>query len=387
MKTALVLLAGLLASADPSRLDPTRVHSFTLDPAGLPSRTSEQSLPEHPIIAWRVRVAASVAHLPAILQDGSIIVAHARPSVAKYDAAGRLLWTAWLGTSPAATTPIALADGNLVVLSEDGEAIALSARGSRLWSRQLPLGAIARPPVLGADQDGSVLVALGRRLTRLDQGRVTLSAELDQDLVALLGAPGTPIAVGNAGAIWAISPDGELRRRADLGGKVQTALRIDETRLMAVVDRERLVELDLTRGAISVRFSDPALSLGTFALNRAGEVRILAGGTSAGSSGKGSQASELLLTLRTDGSERGRSEIPVSSARGDFTLDGRGNVLMTHSGAHAVLITPSGSSETIPGTACGEPFRPIVLEGRGALLTCRSGILLGLRGASEKSVK
>lgn len=382
MRGAVLLFAAELASADPSRLDPTRVHTFTLDSPRLASRSSGELLPLRPSIGWRVRVASSIAHLPAATPDGSVVIPHSKPSIAKYDATGRLRWTATLGTSPAAAPPIARADGTLLVLTEDGELIALSAQGTRLWSRHLPLGTISRSPVFGTEP-GGLLIAEGRRITRVHEGQVTLFAELDQDPVAVLGAPGPAVAVGNAGRVWEITPNGAVQRRAELGGKVIDAVRLDETRLLALVDHARLVELDLERNTLNVRFHDPALRLGVFALSGESGVRILA---AAGA--PNAPPREILLALTGDGTEQSRSEIPPPLVRGDFALDAEGRVLLTHPGADALMMFPNGSSERIPGTACGEPFRPLALAGRGALLACRSGILVRVgEAAGENPVK
>jgi hypothetical protein len=369
VKTAFALLAA--AIVNPSQvLDPSRAHTIVVATPGVAERSTPLLLPEQPSVTWRVRVAGGIVHPPAVATDGSILVAHAQPTLARYDANGRLLWTARLGASPAATTPIALAGGTSLVLTEAAEVIGLSARGSLLYARQLPLGSMDHRPVIGAMRDASLLIADGRRLIRLGgTGEVTHATLLDEEAAALLGAPGRPLVVSIGGTVSELLPDGRLGRRWELGGKVSAAVRVDAARLWAVVDARKLVELDCIRGALRVVFEDPAIALApNLAVNHAGEARVLARGG-------------LLLALQADGRERFRAQLPPSygstgaADRSDFALDRAGTAVLVHSGADAVSVLPDGSVVRIDATACAEPLRPVALQGRGAVLACRSGVL------------
>ncbi|HEY8942990.1 MAG TPA: PQQ-binding-like beta-propeller repeat protein [Polyangiaceae bacterium] len=365
------LIALLLASSGKRELDPTRAQRFVLAPHRVVERWSPTPLPKAPRIRWRIRVAGGIVHPPGVMADGTFLVAHALPNVAQYDGAGRLQWTTRLGASAAATSPIALSDGNRLVLTESGEAVCLSAKGAVQWSRALPLGSFERAPILSTGVEGSLLVADGRRLVRLDGGgEVAHVSEYEQDIRAAFGGPGPSLVIGSLGGVAVVGADGRLTTRVDFGGAVDAVVRPSETRLLAVVDGKRLVELDLRSRAHHTRFLDPSLSLGTaFVLNTRREARLIASG-------------DLLLAFGADGSERFRVPLPstpgsaAQRSSADLTFDDENATLVVRAGADVTGVHADGTVVRVEGTACADPLRPVSLTGRAVLLSCRSGVLV-----------
>lgn len=361
---------GLSLQVAPGELDPTRVHRFVLAPPAVPTRMSSHSLPRNPIVRWRVRVAGGLVHPPSVATDGSILVAHTLPHLAQYDGAGRLQWTARLGASPAATSPVELADGTRLVLTEGAEALAFSERGTWVWSQQLPQSSFEKPPALAGTEDGSLLIADGRRLVRLDGGgKIAYISTFEQEITATLGGTAPAFVIGAAGAVAAVALDGRLEPLVDLRGRVDAAARLGDKRLMVVLDGKRLIELDCDSRRMEVRFADTNLELlSALAVNQVGELRLLA-------------APDLLLAFSTDGSERFRAPLPTPSNAGlprgasDLLLDPTGSTLVVRPGMDATSVQPDGSVARIDATACSEPLRPVALPGNGALLACRSGVL------------
>lgn len=373
MRAALAVAAlfGGVASGAPIGLDPTLVHEFVLAPPRVPTRNPSELLPRKPAVRWRVRVAGGIAHPPSITPDGKIVVAHAQRTLSQYDGAGKLEWTVRLGANAAAASPIPLADGTRLVLSEAAEAASFSGSGALLWIRQLPLAGFEHRPLLAATPDGGLLVADGKRLLRLDgTGSVAYATTTEHEIAALLGEPGSPLLVGTTGQVSRILSDGNVRRIADLGGRVDAAFRVDEDHVLAVVDGRRLVELDVPTNTITVRFSDPNLPLGAaLAVNRAGDARVLAG-------------RDLLLAFERDGRERFRAQLPgllggaaTLPGAGELVLDGDGNAIVVRSLADATLVLADGQGVRIDATACPEPLAPVALTNRSALLACRSGVI------------
>lgn len=382
------LIAALFASSfgrGELRTDPTLVHRFVLSPPSVMERVSRRSLPSRLVVRWKVRVVGGVLHPPAVAPDGAILVAHTLPAVSEYDASGRLQWTAQLGLSPAAISPIVLADGTRLVITERAEAVYLSRFGQILGQARFPQESFEGPPTVSAAQDGSLLVADGPRLTRLDgAARVTQVTTFEQEIQAAFADPPPALVVGAEGAVALLTSDGRLRHQDDLGGTVSAVARLGEDRLLAVRNGQEIVEFDRIHRKLQVRFSDPSLSLrATLAVNPRGQLRVLA-------------SSDLLLAFAPSGQEEFRVQVPSfpspsaqsDGPSSDLTLDPNGNVLISTPGSDSVLVQKDGSVLPIHETACPEPLRPVAL-GPAALLACRSGTLIladnGRAGAEPSS--
>jgi hypothetical protein len=358
-------------SAASEQWDPTLPHRFSLERARVPSRVSPVRLPENPEVAWRVRVAGGVAFAPAVTPEGSVIVSLTTPVVAEYDKRGRLSWTARLGASTAATTPLVLGDGSRLVLTQAGEALAFSPRGEPLRRIALPFASLDVEPQLAATFDGGLLIAAGRRVVRLDASLgVVSSVRANRDIKALLTDPDHSLVVTSNGEVFELGLNGALRRLAVFAGVVDAVVRNAPEHLLAIVDKRRLVELDLSTLSQTTRFAEPDVELlPMLAQNAKGEVRVLTN-------------LDFLLALGADARESFRVALPSAVARRaatEFAFDAQGTTLIARSGVDLVSVRADGSLVRLEGTACADPLAPLGAAPGYAVLACRSGIVLGLR--------
>jgi hypothetical protein len=370
LATLLLAFGGRAASGASERWDPTLPHHFSLERARVASRVSLVRLPETPEVSWRVRVAGGVSFAPAVAPEGSIILGLTTPVVAEYDARGRLSWTARLGASSAATSPLVLGDGSRLVLTQAGEALAFSPRGELVRRVALPFASLEAPPQLAAAHDGGLLMAAGRRVVRLDASLgVVESVRASRDVKALLPDPEHPLVVVGSGEVFELTAGG-LRRVAVFAGIVDAVTRGAPEHLLALVDKRRLVDLDLSTLSQTTRFAEPDVELlPLLAQNPRGELRLLTN-------------LDFLVALGADARESFRVTLPSALARrsaSEFTFDAQGTTLIVRSGVDLVSVQADGSLVRVEGTACAEPLPPLGAAPGYAVLACRSGIVLGLR--------
>ncbi|HLV67941.1 MAG TPA: PQQ-binding-like beta-propeller repeat protein [Polyangiaceae bacterium] len=365
--------AGTSAATSSETRDPTLPARFVLEPALVSSRVVERgTLPKNPVVAFRLRIASGISHPPLGTPQGTVLVAHSDPILAEYDGRGRLLWAARLGGSAAAVSPAVLADGRRVVVTEGGELLAFERDGRRVHEQRLPLGAFAATPSLAATPDGGLLLAAGLRLVRLDAALgLIFETRFDRELKVALGGSEPPLVVARDGTVYEVSPDGRARMRARFGADVDTAVRLDAHRLLAVIGGRRLVELDLTTGRETVRFSDGDVPTApVLAALTNGDTRLL-------------PRRDALVAHDPRGAERFRAALGAGTAAGagnagEILLDREGSTLVVRGSADVVSVAPDGLVARVDGSACPDPLRPTFLAPRSAVIACRSGILLRL---------
>lgn len=385
------LLFGLAVSAHARELDPALPQRFSLDPVRASTASpSDGSLPRNASVAFRLRIANAITHPPAATADKTVLVAHADPVLAEYDARGRSLWAARLGPNPAAASPFVFADGTRAVVTEGGELVGFSSRGRVVFRTRLPFGTIGPALVIAPLGDGGVLLAERQRVVSLDAtATLRFQSELDKDVSAVL--PGlTPAASGNelaarallvtrGGSVLELASDGRPTLRARFSGNVTAAARLGAGRVLGVLDAQRLVELDLVADTEKVVTEAPDFSLlPELAVNRAGESRVLGSG-------------DLLLAFDAAGNERFRVPFatpasgpePSDGAAG-LLLDGAGTTLVARAGAGVFSITADGLVTRVDGSACPAPLRPALLPPSSVIVACRSGILLRLEAAAAR---
>jgi outer membrane protein assembly factor BamB len=376
----LALFAGasvdVPARADSIAHDPTRFQSFSLARPVTAGAATHFVLPRAPAVSARTRIAEGISEAPVVTRRGSLVLALGTPSVAEYDGQGRQRWVARLGSTPAVTSPVVLGDGTVLALTESSELIGFTATGAPAFRRPFGAGnldtSVARIAPLG---DGGLLIASARRVVRLDASlstRYTLRFEADiRAVLPSSQALATAIVVSNSGAVFRVGPDGAVEKWPNLGGKVDAVVRATESRILAVVDGHRLVELELATRAVITRWSEPDLALSsTLASNVLGEVAVLT-------------TTDWLLVFGADGRERLRVALPASSAapgphaRGaQLLLDARGNALVARPTADWVSVQADGSSSRIENSACADPLEPQLVADGTVVATCRSGLVL-----------
>jgi hypothetical protein len=376
----LVLLFATPALA--REIDPTLPLTLALDPPIVARRALPSgSLPRTSNIAFRLRVASSIAHAPVVTGERSVLLAHGEPVLAEYDGRGRVLWAARL-TSPAAASPFVFADGTRAIVTNAGELLTFSRRGRSVARSRLPFGSLSDSVIVERSSDGGVILADQGRYVRLDAtGTLISETQLDAEIRAVL--PGIPsragassLVVTRGGSVFELSGDGRAAFRARFSGRVSAAARLDANRVLAVLDERRLVELDVAADVEKTRAESPDLELsGPLAVNAAGESRVVGG--------------DFLLAYDAQQNERFRVPLalPGAGAAGsdsavDFLFDQAGTALVVRGGTGTIAVAGDGLVTRIDGSACPEPLRPASLAPSSVIVACRSGILLRL-DASE----
>ena len=305
------------------------------------------------------------------------------PVVAEYDARGRLVWSARVGASGAATSPVVLGDGTRLLLTQAGEAVAFSSHGQLLRRVSLPVPALDSPPLLAATRDGGLLLAVGRRLVRLDAALgVVASVRAEQEIRALLPGSERSLLVSANGNVLELGSTGGLRRVASFSGRVDAAVRAQNQNVFAILDARRLVELDVATQIPTTRFAETDVELlPLLAAHVNGGLRLLSN-------------LEFLLAFAGDGRETFRVALPSGNAGArtaihEFGFDDAGTTFIARSGIDLVAVHADGSLQRVEGSACAEPLPPIGAAPGYAVFACRSGILLGIgeRGALTDKAK
>lgn len=363
--------SGLCAEAE-TAIDPTAFAQTSLREWWVPDGSSRAPLPRVPSIGWKVRVAGGIARDPTVTSDGEVLLALTSPTIAEYDARGRFKWSAKLGATPAALSPLARDDGSRLVFTEAAEARLYSRSGRLLATRDLPFGTLDETASVAALPDGGLLIASGRRLARLDATlRLVFHGRVNSDIKAVFGGP-SPLVVGVNGAVYEVQSGGGLTRRGSFAGRVDAVTRVGERRLLAILDRHRISELDLERDAVLTRLAEADLNLyPRLSSNARGEARAIAQG-------------ELLLAFDADGREHYRAPLPSTvgvqrPSQLELVLGPDGSALVAPAGSDILAIAPDGSVSRVAGTACAEPLRPAGMRAGSAVVACRSGIVVLLR--------
>lgn len=362
-----VLSMGPAQKRDGSH-DPTVFGRFVLARPGTAEQPSAAShLANRGRVAWRALVVGGLDHGVTPTPEGSMLVAHRRPLVSERRHNGELVWSAALGGSPAATSPVVLGNGVRLVLTSSGELFSFSRRGEQMGLRTLGFE-LPSPPALLPAEDGSLYIGSGRHLSRLDaSGRITLDAELAQDVAWLLGGTGSILVVSASGVVSRLGSGGEVAQEAAFDQPLLQAIRLDAHHVLGATLSGHLLELDLRAGQQRAIIEDPGL----------GPVTALVADTISGPRVLTRDA--FLLGL-----DHGRDELfrvllgKVGDATPSLMVSSNGVTLLALPGSDAILVSNQGQAQPIEKTACAEPLRPAALAGGQGVLACRTGALIGL---------
>jgi iron-sulfur cluster insertion protein len=305
---AVLTATAWLSGADP--LDPTLPQRAVVGtPAGptclaeLDSRRSGRTtapLPKHPRVLWRLRVPGSLQHSLAANAQGTVVAASTSHLIG-ISSRGKVVWTARLGTSGAATGPIVTSAGSLLVVTADGEVHCVDAAGHPEWQRSLsvPATSAAAPPL--PTRDGGAVVSMGSGVWQLESdGTIRAQTTAADNVISILeGADGLLLVTGSGSVIEWKAP-APPRDVGDFGGRPTRGVTlIGSQSLVAVVDDQRLVELTVKTGSRRVRVPEgPAPFWGPPAVTAHDETRILdLDGFLLGHDAKGRETTRLPLDL------------------------------------------------------------------------------------------
>ncbi len=408
---AAAALAAWAASAQ--RIDPRRPATFVVGaPAGASpmqrvdarrSGMAKQALPGSPLrVAWRKTIGLSIDQAALAATDGTLAVVTARGDVMFLDEAGdeRSHVTVGAGTvGPAVMT----SDGTVVFATNGGDVIGVkrtAAQNQRpRFVTRIGGERAARAAPLALD-DGGVVVASSYELVVLDaEGNVRARAAVPEPITSPLLATGDKVvAIGATGTVFGWTPGREPSRIGSFGAPVDGgAAFADATTLLAVIETNHLVELDIARGVRSTRaVAAQGLYLGP------PSVRAGARGASIATVLAMTPSRGFVVSVDPAGQETLRAPIAtftpqilpdggtaplVAPPHVGPLVDARGAIAFAATDGHVGVVTPEGAVETIGEQLCSRSGRTsgsvagLTPFGRGSFaVTCVDGVVVRIAG-------
>jgi len=254
--TAGTVLASWAAADDPS----TPLTVVLGSPPGFaasdrlgPSRLgrSDTALPQVASELWRRELAGGLELAPLIDANGSLTAALVSPDVVRIGRDGQQQWRTRLGSSAPVVPPVITSDASVAVVCGDGTLWSITSAGRVRFKTNLKMSTRqARATPLARD-DGSVVVAGDNGVVMVDSaGRIIARTVLPSRPVGGLIAHqrGVLLTTEN-GSVHHWRPPTHPRELGKLGGQLDGgAARVGPRAMVAVVDRRKLVALDLRTG-------------------------------------------------------------------------------------------------------------------------------------------
>lgn len=411
-------VAGMLGirTADAQRVDPRRPSVLVVGaPAGASpmlrtdarrSGTTKEPLPSGLLrIAWRKTIGLNIEHPALVGADGTIaVVTSTKGEVIFLDESGEEKGRVTTGTTSAGP-PTMTSDGTVVFTTSTGDAIGVRRTSPRpRFVTRIGGERNTRTAPLALD-DGGVVVATATDLVVLDaEGNIRSRVSLpEQPAAALLANAERVIAVTGTGAVYGWSPGREPVRLGSFGGPIDNGAALaDGNTLLAVIEGNHLVDLDLSRGSRTTRsIAAQGLYLGP---------------PSVRSMGSGSLATLLAMTpnrafavsIDPAGQETARAPIatltPATLSDGGAApliapphtgplVDPRGAVAFAAPDGHIGMVGPDGAVDTLGELICIRQPRSagvagLTALGRGAFaVTCEQGAIAKITGAEIESLR
>jgi hypothetical protein len=413
-----VAVAASIRSADAQRIDPRRPSVFVVGAPGGASPTTrgdarrtgstQDLLPSGLLrIAWRKTIGLSLEQPVLVSSDGMLaIVTASRGDVIFLDADGDEKSRVSAGASAAGPATMT-SDGTVVFTTSAGDAVGIRRTSTRpRYVTRIGGERNARTAPLSLD-DGGVVVATASDLVVLDaEGNVRSRVSLPETPAAPLLASGDKvIAVTTTGAVYGWTPGRESVRLGTFGAPIDGGAALaDASTLVAVIEGNHLVELDLAHGARTSRSIAPSgLYLGP------PSIRSLGPGGSLATVLAQTANRAFVVTLDPAGQETARAPIATLTPRtlpdgGPAPLaalahtgplvDARGAVAFAApEDGHVGVVGPEGAVDTIGELICTRTSRSagvagLTALGRGAFaVTCESGAIAKITGAEAESLR
>ena len=405
-----------LRTADAQKIDPRRPAVFVVGAPSGPSPTirgdarrsgsTKDALPTGTLrVAWRKTIGLTIDQPALAGPDGTLAVVTTRGDVVFLDDSGEERGRASSGTTsigPATMT----SDGTVVFVSSAGDAIGIRRSSPRpRFVYRIGGERNLRAAPLSLD-DGGVVVATATDLVVLDsEGNVRARTALAETPSSPLLASGDKVvAIGPSGTVFGWVPGREPARLGSFGGAIDGGAALSPTgSLLAVVEGNHLVELDLARGVLSSRaVAAQGLYLGPPSIRADSSKGLLATLLSQ------TPSRAFVVTLDPGGAEVQRapvaSLVPVTLADGGPAplvarphigplVDARGAVAFAAPDGKVGLLAPQGNVDTIGELLCSQTAQSariagLTAAGTGAFaVTCEAGVVVKINGQNADSPK
>jgi hypothetical protein len=413
-------IGSSIPRAEAQRVDPRRPAVFVVGAPGGPAPTlrgdarrtgtTKDVLPSGLLrVAWRKTIGLSIEQ-PALVGEGGMlaVVTATRGDVIFLDADGEEKGRVTTGSASAGPATMT-SDGTVVFTTSLGDAIGVRRTSTRpRFVTRIGGERNNRAAPLSLD-DGGAVVATATDLVVLDaEGNVRARVSLPEVPAAPLLASGDKvIAVTSTGAVYGWTPGREPVRLGSFGAPIDGGAALaDGNTLVAVIEGNHLVELDLARGARtsrsiaaqglylgppSVRPTGGGSALATLLAvtpNRGFVVSIDPGGQE---TVRAPIASLTPLTL-ADGGPAPLTLQSVASHTGPL-VDSRGAIAFAATDGHIGVVGPDGAVDTIGELICSRNGKSpgiagLTALGRGSFaVTCESGAVAKIGGPEADSLR
>jgi PQQ-like domain len=341
---------------------------------------TRQALPEHPRVLWRARVTGGLDLPPAVDAGGHVVAASPAAQVTEIDRDGKAIFSVKTGVSAPALGPVLTSDGTRMVVTAGGELYAISSNGNVEHRRTLPFGTVRNAVQPLATSDGGAVLASGGMLLSVDSsGGIRARAELAPAPAALIERHARVLVVTQDGDVYEWKPPAEPTKLASFGGKVDEGAALSSpNHVTAVVDHQRVMDLNLTAGTRHVRVESSETLQGPPAILANGETRVASlSGLMLGHDRTGAETTRAALEPPLPG---GSIVTPGVANPPPLVVDTRGRVAFARPGLDAGVVLPNGETRSAKGAACGDPAALVPAGPNRMLLACRSGLLIMIGG-------
>jgi hypothetical protein len=386
--SGLALCAGLAVvlsrAADAESLDPTLPQRRVVGPPGGHSpmfringaRTgrSTTALPDKPKVLWRARIAGGITLPPAVDDRGRVIIASGQGQVVQLDDKGKNLFSVKTGSDVPALGPVLSSDGTRVVVTTKPELYGITPGGSVRYHHPIPVAGPGDVPPL-ASSDGGIVIAAGGTLLRFDaSGTLQARASYTGTASALLERSSHLLLVLDRGDVFEWKPPALPNKLASFGGRLdESATLTGPERVTAVVDHQRLADLDLKTATRTVRVDSADSIQGPPTLMTNGETRVVTfSGLMLGHDRNGNETTRVALEPSIVGSDGGLMGFTPAPA---LLTDAQGRIGFVRPGLEVGVVLPNGNLVAATGAACGDPIALVPAGPTRMLLACRSGLV------------
>jgi len=381
--TAICTASAWLAAGP---LDPTLPQHITVgQPSGpapmerlSPDRGGRSivAFPTQPRVLWRVRVMGSPQRAIAVDARGAVVVA-SDTHLTQISADGKVEWKVRLGPTRAASAPIITSSGARWLLTSDGDLLGVDRDGRTLWRQTLPVTSAKPAGQMLPTSDGGAVVPVGSEVFRLESdGRVRTRIALDEMVSSVIQNGADLLLVGVAGGVFRWKPPVAVTPLGSLGGRPEgSAALADPNTLIAVVDGNRLMEMDLRSGSRRARVPDGTyMFYGSPAITARGETRVFSSdGFLLGHNAKGEETWRVALTA---GDQRDAGTATTTAGRpAPLVVDHSGAVAFVAGGLELGVASKSGKVSTVSGAACATPVSLVPAGKHRLALACVSGLV------------
>ncbi|MEB2324034.1 MAG: PQQ-binding-like beta-propeller repeat protein [Sorangiineae bacterium] len=350
------------------------------------SGRAPSSLPRAPRLLWRARVQGGLSHGIAVDERGAIVAASGLGQLVQLSPGGVPEWSARLGPGVPLCAPVLTSDGTRVTVMSGPALIGVWPDGRLRYRRALEVEdarPVASPLPL---EDGSLSVALGRVVVRIEpDGSLAAQARLSEPAATLLAHRGRVLVVGERGGVSELRAESTSVGLGSFGGPITggAALVAPDT-LVAVVDRRRLVALELTSSRERILLDDAAGLRGPPALGADGRLWVTtADGFVVAVDRAGRETRRALVEPAARLPARGLPRLALEPP--PLLVDAAGYAAIVRAAEDAALLGPDGSLRAAPEASCPDP---IAVEPSGPermLVACHSGLLMLVGGGAVPS--